>query len=129
MIDSVSELINTEVEEVIKSPRLSLLLFSCYSKLYLNGAAPAMCEKKQRIYYSHLKTNGMKLAELYEKAKTRTCEPAWSGLKYVPSFGHIASDLIYDDQAVRCLKEGHLKESDFIKLPQILDIEKSRNNY
>lgn len=57
-------------------------------------------------------------ADIVEKAKNRTCKPAWSGLKYVPSFGHINSELVYDEQAVRCLNEKHLRESDFEVLPE-----------
>lgn len=59
------------------------------------------------------------MAKNYEKAKERTCKPAWKGLKYLPQEAkHFNSELLTDEQAVTLLQRGHLKETDFIKLPE-----------
>jgi len=58
------------------------------------------------------------MAENYDKAKTRTCKPAWDGLKYIPATArHWSSELITDEQAQKLLNEGHLREIDFQILP------------
>ena len=118
MIEEINKLINSDIQDIIKSPELSLSLLSCYSKLYLNGAAPRVCESSQRAYLTELKKTGMAKAELYEKINTRTCKPAFTGMRYHPQLGgHIVADLLYDEKALLYLNEGYLSESDFEILP------------
>jgi len=113
----VEEILSYDVGEVIASP-LSLKLISVYSQLYLNGRQPRWCGECQKKYYYQLKKDGMKKAEHAEKAKNRTCQPAWNGLKFIPQLAkHFNSALITDDEAIKLLNEGHLQESNFVKLP------------
>jgi hypothetical protein len=81
MVSKVKEILNNDVEVVIASPQLSLSLLRCYSILFLDGGKPRVCAVSQRSYYSKLKLKGMARAELIDKAKNRTCKPAWRGLR------------------------------------------------
>ena len=117
LIDIVSKILAHDFGEVSASPLIADML-SAYSKLYLNGTQPRLCGKCHRQYYEQLKLDGMKKAELYEKAKNRTCKPAWKGLKYINKLAkHFNNELLTDEQAVDLLNKGHLKESDFFVLP------------
>ena len=119
MVSEVRELINKEFEEIINSSD-SLKLLKYYSLLYMNGAQPRTCTKSQREYYTKLKIDGIMKAELYEEIKARTCKPKWKGLKFIPSQGrHFSNEFITDKQATSLLEKGVLKESDFIKLPDL----------
>lgn len=58
--------------------------------------------------------------------KTRTCEPAWKGLKYIvvkhnpyaAKGMHVSSEHITDQQAREYLRVGALTENDFKVLPE-----------
>ena len=118
LIDLVSKILAHDFGEVSTSPLIADML-SAYSKLYLNGTQPRLCGKCHKQYYEQLKLDGMKKAELYEKAKNRTCKPAWRGLKYINKLAkHFNNELLTDDQAVDMLNKGHLKEADFFVLPK-----------
>lgn len=118
MVAEVVKLLNSDIQEIITSPELSLSLLRCYSVMYINGASPRACEASQRMYFDKLKVDGMARAELMEKVKVRTCQPAWVGLKYSPIvMRHILPELLYDEIAIDYLKSGALKESDFDVLP------------
>jgi hypothetical protein len=124
IVESVNEILNHDFNE-IKSSTLVATLLSVYSKLYLNGAQPRLCNKCHEQYYNQLKINGMKKAELFKKAKSRTCKPAWKGNRYIPSRGrHYNNELLTDEQAIELLSTGDLKEKDFFTLPGKKDIEK-----
>lgn len=117
LVADVKEVISTQFEEVAASS-LCLKLFNCYSKLYLSGGQPRTCTASQLEYYQQLIKNGIQMAELFEEAKNRTCEPNWVGLKYIPGAArHYAHDLLTDAQAIELLKAGHLTEKHFLKLP------------
>jgi hypothetical protein len=122
MVEDVGKILRTDIREVVASP-LSVLLLKCYSVLYLNGGQPRFCEASQRKYYNQLKVDGMERAKLLEAVKSRTCEPAWNGLKYYPATGeHINNEWITDEQAIKYLKLGLLKERDFITLPKLYKV-------
>lgn len=118
MVDNVKTILANDIQDIIKSPELSMLLLKTYSKLYLQGSAPRICERSQRRYYDQLKNTGIMKAELIEKIKNRTLTPAWKGNKYSPKvFRHISDLYIHDKEACELLESGVLKESDFTKLP------------
>lgn len=118
MITEVKEILNNDVEVVIKSPQLSLSLLKCYSLLYISGAQPRACARSQRDYYRKLQIDGIMRAELAEKVKARTCVPAWNGLKYVrKACKHYSNLTVHDEQAIDALERGFLKEADFSVLP------------
>lgn len=117
MVSEVKELISMDVEAIISSPT-SLKLLNCYSKLYLNGDQPRGCAASQRNYYRELCLTGITKAMDYEKIKNRTCKPAWNGLMFIHAEArHYNNEYITDEQAITLLERGHLKEKDFIKLP------------
>lgn len=59
------------------------------------------------------------MAKKIVEAESRTCQPAWKGLKYIPMAArHFSSRLITDEEAKMLLEKGFLKESDFRVLPQ-----------
>jgi len=114
MRENVKKILLHEIQEIIKSPELSMLLLSTYSKLYLNGGQPRSCERSQREYFNEIKKTGMEKA-----GKKKTCVAKWNGNKYVASMAsHLNSGNITDDQAIKALVGGHLKESDFLELPE-----------
>ena len=119
MVSQLTEILDNDIEVVIRSPHLSLSLLKCASVLLLHGAQPRACERSQRMYYSKLKLNGMAKAEMIEKAKNRTCIPNFTGFRYSKIImAHISSDLLSDEMAIEYLQKGALKESDFNVLPQ-----------
>ena len=119
MLEQIKEILNNDVEQVIKSAQLSLSLCKCYSKLYLNGAAPRVCAAAQRKYYLQLKIDGMNKVKLIEKAKERTCKPNFNGLCYSSkACKHYSSELLNDEEAIIALEKGFLKEAHFEKLPE-----------
>lgn len=126
MIEQVKYLLSKSVEEIISSTD-SVKLLDCYSKLYLCGGQPRWCERSQREYYTELTKTGLKMAEKLEAAKTRTCIPAFEGLRFVmhPTNGHyhINSEFLTDEQAMELLKLDVLKEDQFKKLPDAYYIE------
>lgn len=46
----------------------------------------------------------------------RTCKPKWRGLRFIDG-NHYSNESITDEQAIKLLKKGSLKESDFKVLP------------
>ena len=77
-----------------------------------------MCARSQRLYYLQIQKNGLEMAEKYEKAKSRTCIPAWSGLKFITATQkHWIADLLTDDEAVYLLEKKYISEKSFTKLP------------
>jgi hypothetical protein len=117
MVEEVGEIISKSFEEVSASS-LILKLLDCYSKLYLNGSAPGLCNLCHREYYTQITKNGMELAKKYEEAKARTCKPNWNGLKYINATArHWNSDLLTDKEAIYLLEKGILKTTDFDTLP------------
>jgi hypothetical protein len=114
----LEEVLSKTVEEVIASP-LSLKLLNLYSKLYLNGEQLGWCESCQRDYYWTLKREGHLKIEVMEEIEKRTCEPAWTGLKYIHTEGrHYNNEIITDKQAIDLLEKGVLTEADFVKMPE-----------
>ncbi len=114
----VQEVLGSDVGEVLSSPLL-LKLLSAYSALYLNGGNPSYCGDCHRKYYYQLKKDGLMKAQEYDAAQNRTCEPAWRGLMFIHKLArHYNSELLTDEQAIKLLQAGHLKESDFKKLPE-----------
>ena len=120
MVETVKYLLSKSVEDIIASTD-SLKLIGCYSKLYLNGAQCGFCANSQRNYYSEISKTGLKMAEKLEAVKTRTCKPAFIGLRLVihPKNGHyhINPETLTDEQAMELLKLDILKEDQFEKLP------------
>lgn len=114
MVDNVKKILSNDIQEIIKSPELSMLLLITYSKLYLNGAQPRSCERSQKEYYQKLQKNGIMKAK-----EKKTCVAKFKGLRFINSMqAHIHGEMITDSQALRALLGGHLKESDFITLPE-----------
>lgn len=117
MINKVKEVLSKSFEEVSASS-LVLTLLECYSKLYLNGGQPGACSKCHRDYYIELKKTGMEKAINFEEVKTRTCKPAWNGLKYINATArHWNNELLTDKDAIGLLEKKFLFESDFEILP------------
>lgn len=120
MVETVKYLMSKSVEDIINSAD-SLKLLSCYSKLYLCGGTPRWCARSQREYYQELKKTGLKMALQIEAVKTRTCKPAFTGLRLIthPKNGHyhINSETLTDEQAMEFLRLDILKEDQFAKLP------------
>lgn len=116
MIAAVSEILNNEVEAVLKDGRLSLMLIRCYSTLYLNGGQCRVCAQSQREYYRQLQINGLEKAKHMEN---KTCQLPDEALHYIRGLGnkHISNANITDDEAIICLTNGWLKERHFLKLP------------
>lgn len=115
LADEVNELINSDVEEIIKSSA-SLDLLKIYSILYLNGAQPRTCASSIRNYYFELKKTGIMKAEKLEAIKNRTCKPKWNGLRLING-DHFSNEWITDEEAIKLLQRGYLNESDFDVLP------------
>ena len=119
MVEQLKEILSNDVEVVIMSPQLSLSLLKCASVILLNGGQPRACARSQRDYYNKLKKEGMAKAEMIEKAKNRTCEPSFKGIRYSKVvMAHISSELLNDELAIEYLQKGALKESDFKVLPK-----------
>ena len=119
MVEEVKEILRNDVEVVIKSPQLSLSLLRCASAIYLNGKAPGTCAKTQRKFYRYLLKDGIMKAELMEKVKARTCQPAWKGLLYNrKACKHYSDALMHDEEAINALEKGYLTESQFEVLPE-----------
>ena len=119
MYEDVEILINSEIGTILKSSDLTLKLLKTYSKLYLCGAAPGYCEKSIRQYYNQIKIDGMEKINENIKIKQRTCIPSWKGIRYYTALcTHINSDSLHDEDAIKYLLSGILKESDFVKLPE-----------
>lgn len=127
MIDSVKKILSQGVADIIaKDP---LLLLKTYSKLYLCGGQPRVCARSQRLYYLQIQKNGLEMAEKYEKAKSRTCIPAWSGLKFITATQkHWIADLLTDDEAVYLLEKKYISEKSFTKLPDSYKIDVVNEN-
>lgn len=117
MIDIVENIIATELREVLNSS-LSLQLLKCYSKLYLNGAMPRACSRSQTNYYNQLKIDGLKRAKEMEEILNRTCALNEGICIYVKSLGmHLSNVNITDAIALKGIKEGFIKLSQFKRLP------------
>ena len=117
LADEVVLILNESFEKIVSS-ELSLKLISLYSKIYLNGAQCGFCEASQRKYYNQLQIDGMEQAEKIDKAKNRTCVPAWKDLLFIPRTGdHYNCELISDQQAFDLLKGKYIGEELFTKLP------------
>ena len=71
MIEIVKKLINTDIEDIIKSS-MSLDLLNCYSKLFLNGGQPNLCEKCIRDYYRKIVTEGLEKAKIMAEKNEST---------------------------------------------------------
>ena len=67
-------------------------------------------------------------AQLQEEINNRTCKPAFKGLKYLPkpACKHVNDEYLTDKEAVKWLKIGLLKESDFEVLPEAYDKPKKK---
>lgn len=117
-MNDLTKILDNDIDTILKSGTLSLLLMRTYSKLYLNNAPCRMCAGALRgYYYELLKTGKMKM-ELIEQIKNRTLVPAWKGIKHVIGFGTLVnSETITDEQAIRYLNKGILKKEQFITLP------------
>lgn len=128
MLESINRLIAMDIRDIIKSGECTLLLLKMYSLLFLNGGQPGNCESCLRKYHNEIIKHGKMKAEIAEKIKNRTLIPGWNGLRYIPGIvkngkylslhAHIHSDTLTDEQAVKYLNSGALKESDFKKLPE-----------
>ena len=69
------------------------------------------------------------MAEKYEKAKSRTCIPAWSGLKFITATQkHWIADLLSDDDAIYLLEKKYISEKSFTKLPDSYKIDVVNEN-
>jgi hypothetical protein len=108
-------LLTRDVEGLIASPD-SLKLLKLASLLLLNGNQPRTCSNSQRKYYQQLKQLDMNAIERAEAVKSRTCKPAWNGLRYING-DHYDNTNITDAEAVKLLTNGLLNKSDFVKLP------------
>lgn len=117
MVEDVKLILSKNVEEVIAST-LSLKLLNCASKLYYQGAQCRFCARSQREYYSMLQRNGLELAAKYEKmSEPKTFKLTFDGIRYIPGVGNIMMTTLEEETAVKYLKDGTLRESDFTKLP------------
>ena len=58
----------------------------------------------------------MNAIERAEAVKSRTCKPAWNGLRYING-DHYDNKNITDTEATNLLNNGLLNKTDFIKLP------------
>lgn len=114
MVENVRKILDNDIQEIIKSPDLSMLLLVTYSKLYLNGSQPRSCERSQREYYNKLKQNGMEKA-----AQKKTCVAKYKGLRFFNKLqAHVNMATISDQDALKGLIGGYMKEDDFITLPE-----------
>ena len=120
MIENVKILINTPYRELINSDKV-LILLKTYSVLFNGCAPPHTCEQHLINYYNTIINKGMDIALLYEAAKKRTCQPAFTSIKYIRQLGkHINPALLTDTDAIAYLSKGYLTKSDFIKLPEAI---------
>ena len=115
MIENVNK-IKSIPFDVLKGTGDVMLLLSTYSKHFLKGSQPGSCESCMSTYYYLICTQGEQKAMEYEKIKVRTLTPAWVDIKFIRG-AFYDSNTITDELAVDALKNGYLKESDFIKLP------------
>lgn len=116
MIYRVKSILSMDVEEVIASSH-SLELLKIYSLLYLNGGQPRTCSRSQRAYFLELQTTGLDKAAKYNTIMERTNKPNWKGLRFIWG-DHYSNETLTDEQAIKLLKNGGLRESDFEKLPE-----------
>ena len=69
--------------------------------------------------YGKAGTQNFLTKKVIEKAKNRTCEPSFKGIRYSKVvMAHISSELLNDELAIEYLQKGALKESDFKVLPK-----------
>ena len=128
MVSTVTRILSMQVEDIIKSSAC-LDLMKCYSKLYLNGAAPRSCEASQRYYFAELQKNGIEKAKRYEMTQIRTCKPAFGGNLYISKYGFVHGEMITDEQAIYLLTNKLLPESMFAKLPDGYAIKQPEVNF
>lgn len=123
MLEDIKLLLSMGVEEIISS-RHSLTLLKLYSDLYLNGKAPRTCANSQRAYYIRIKRD----YEMKKDELKQTHVLKFKGRRYIPGIFkdgvlvaghlHINSEFLTDADALKYLKLGVLKQSDFVKLPE-----------
>jgi len=118
MVEDVRLILSMDVSEVIAS-EVSLKLIRCASKLYYNGRVVGCCSSSQQQYYQMLKQNGILLANKYDMVIKRTCVPTRDGITDRKGVGLINWQMVDDEQATEMLIEGHFKEEDFTKLPEM----------
>ena len=112
-IDDYSEIMSVSVEEVLRSPHLTLLLLRLASKLLLYGGQPRGCEKSIRSYYRELKEQKNLIPFLIMK----TCKLK-DGVHFLSRANeHVVDYTMTDDKAIRLLKAGLIPENLFVKLP------------
>jgi len=126
----VRRLINSNVQDIIKSPELIILMLRTYSDLYAGGCQVSTCEKSIQKYYNQLKIDGMEKEKKFNEAKERTLVPSWNGLLYITGNQnkHFNSATITDKEAVELLKLGYLQEKMFKKLPDAILTKKAKKD-
>lgn len=118
MIEKLNIVKSMTFEALIASEKVMDFL-SLYSFLYLNNSAPSNCVTCMRGYYNQLLKEGDERLKLIMEAKKRTLIPNWEGLRYIRG-AFYDSQTITDEQAIKSIEQGFLRESHFKKLPEEL---------
>ena len=115
MKGQLEKILSVSYEQIEKSSKLTLLLLSIYSKLFLNGSQPSTCSKCMRDYYKKIVQEGLKKIEFMEK-KTNVLK---EGLHFVrPENKDFTNANLSDEKAIELLDKGLLKPSQFNTLPK-----------
>lgn len=127
MLKKIEELKRHSIDEILKDGPLSKLLLKVYSTLFLKGGPPNLCASCMRDYYKKIITKGPEMAKVLNQ--TFKFKPNEEGLKQVAavfdksgkmiaSHRHILTDMLSDEDCIKALKIGQLKESMFLTLPK-----------
>lgn len=118
MLDRLNKIINTPAQEVMQSPELYLELLKLYSILFLAGKQPSACEKCAYNYYNELKKKGIYRIKFIEMNKCKLQPNKIFHVRVGKAIITYSDKNMDDKTALRLLKEGKLKESDFVVLPE-----------
>ncbi|MFA7362100.1 MAG: hypothetical protein WC139_13790 [Candidatus Kapaibacterium sp.] len=119
--EDLIEILRHESGEVLKTPRLLMLMLSVYSKLFLNDQPCSTCEKKHEAYFSRLKKEGIKQLEkinTMEKQKTKYKFKTENGGLYHQGEYFNTSNLT-DEIVERLCQDSPRFRNQFINPPEI----------
>lgn len=118
MLDRLDNIISINAQEVMKSPELYLELLKLYSILFLSGKQPSSCGKCAYNYYNELKKKGVERIKFIEMNKCKLQPNKIFHVRVSKALISYSDANMDDKTALRLLREGKLKESDFVVLPE-----------
>lgn len=117
MLDRLNKLLSISAQEVISSPEHYLELLKLYSILFLAGKQPSICSKCAYNYYNELRLKGIERIKFIEMNKCKLQPNKIFHVRVGNAIITYSEKNMDDKTALRLLKEGKLKETDFLVLP------------